>query len=295
MWDKVLPRTLREQMALLPPEVGRELEELRLRAGYPMAAVRGGEEWVPEGWRRAILTESDLQRVLEMAGQGSVHTILDQLRSGFVTAAGGVRIGICGVGAVEDGRLLSFRQVTSLALRVPRAIAGVAEPLLPQLAPGRELPSTLLLSPPGVGKTTLLRDLIRCLSTGVWINPKRVGVADERGELGVGSLRAFLGPRVDVLAYCPKAAALMLLLRGMSPQVLAADEITDPQDIRAMEQAAGCGVTLLATAHGGSLEDLRRRPLYRELLDAGIFQAFVFLTRQGGKRHYQVWTGGEAP
>ena len=276
MWDKVLPRTLREQVALLPPEVGRELEELRLRAGYPMAAVRGGEEWVPEGWRRSILTESDLQRVLEMAGQGSVHTILDQLRSGFVTAAGGVRIGICGVGAVEDGRLLSFRQVTSLALRVPRAIAGVAEPLLPQLAPGRELPSTLLLSPPGVGKTTLLRDLIRCLSTGVWINP-------------------FLGPRVDVLAYCPKAAALRMLLRGMSPQVLAADEITDPQDIRAMEQAAGCGVTLLATAHGGSLEDLRRRPLYRELLDAGIFQAFVFLTRQGGKRHYQVWTGGEAP
>ena len=88
MWDKVLPRTLREQVALLPPEVGQELEELRLRAGYPMAAVRGGEEWVPEGWRRAILTESDLQRVLEMAGQGSVHTILDQLRSGFVTAAG---------------------------------------------------------------------------------------------------------------------------------------------------------------------------------------------------------------
>ena len=218
MWDKVLPRTLREQVALLPPEVGRELEELRLRAGYPMAAVRGGEEWVPEGWRRSILTESDLQRVLEMAGQGSVHTILDQLRSGFVTAAGGVRIGICGVGAVEDGRLLSFRQVTSLALRVPRAIAGVAEPLLPQLAPGRELPSTLLLSPPGVGKTTLLRDLIRCLSTGVWITPKRVGVAAERGELGVGSLRAVVGPRVDVLAYCPKAAALGCCCGGCPPR-----------------------------------------------------------------------------
>lgn len=293
MWDKVLPRSLREQVARLSPEAGREIEELRLRVGYPMAAVRGGEEWVPEGWRGQVLSESDLQRVLEMAGQGSVHTILEQLRSGYVTAAGGVRIGICGVAAMAEGQILSFRQVTSLALRVPRAIAGVAEPLLPELAPGRALPSTLLLSPPGVGKTTLLRDLIRCLSTGVWISPKRVGVADERGELGVGPLRDFLGPRVDVLAYCPKATALMMLLRGMSPQVLAADEITQAEDLRAMEQAAGCGVTLLATAHGGSLEDLRRRPLYRELLETHIFQAFVLLTWQGGKRTYRVWREGE--
>lgn len=145
-----------------------------------------------------------------------------------------------------------------------------------------------------MGKTTLLHDLIRCLSTGVWISPKRVSVADERGELGVGPLRDFLGPRVDVLAYCPKATALMMMLRGMSPQVLAADEITQAEELRAMEQAAGCGVTLLATAHGASLEDLRRRPLYRDLLEAGLFQAFVFLTWQDGKRTYRVWRGGES-
>ena len=269
-----------------------KIEELRLRVGLPMAAV------LPEGERALAgppVTQQELEQLLELASRASVHAVLDQLSRGYLTVQGGHRVGLCGTVALEDGAVRTIRKLSSAAVRVARQFPGAAEEVLPSLLEGRRLESALILAPPGLGKTTLLRDLVRAVSAGEGAPPRRVGVADERGELGVGSLRAFLGPRVDVLAYCPKAAALMLLLRGMSPQVLAADEITDPQDIRAMEQAAGCGVTLLATAHGGSLEDLRRRPLYRELLDAGIFQAFVFLTRQGGKRHYQVWTGGEAP
>ena len=119
--------------------------------------------------------------------------MLDQLRSGYVTAAGGVRVGICGEGATREGELLSFRRITSLALRVPHALPGVARPLLPQLAEGGELSNTLILSPPGLGKTTLLRDLIRCVSLGEGVRPRRVGVADERGELGAGALRRQLG------------------------------------------------------------------------------------------------------
>ena len=140
----------------------------------------------------------------------------------------------------------------------------------------------------GRGKTTLLRDLIRCVSLGEGVRPRRVGVADERGELGAGALRRQLGPRTDVLENCPKAAALLMLLRGMAPQVLAVDEITAPEDLRAIQEAAGCGVTLLATAHGGSWEELRLRPLYRELLDQGIFRTFVVLSLAQGKRVYTV-------
>ncbi len=202
-----------------------------------------------------------MRRVLETAGRGSVHTVLDQLRSGYVTAAGGVRVGICGEGATREGELLSE---------------------------GGELSNTLILSPPGLGKTTLLRDLIRCVSLGEGVRPRRVGVADERGELGAGALRRQLGPRTDVLENCPKAAALLMLLRGMAPQVLAVDEITAPEDLRAIQEAAGCGVTLLATAHGGSWEELRLRPLYRELLDQGIFRTFVVLSLAQGKRVYTV-------
>ena len=289
LWVQVLPRDLQSMLERISPSEREDLEELRLREGFPMALTLAGEERTPPPWRERLLTEADLRRVLEVAGKGSVHAILDQLRSGYVAASGGVRLGICGEAAVEDGRVRAFRTVTSLAIRIPHTIPGVARSVLPALFEDGRLQSTLILSPPGVGKTTLLRDLIRCLSVGEGVPPLRVGVADERGELGAGDLRTFLGPRTDVLENIPKSSALLMLLRGMAPQVLAADEITDPADIRAMEQAAGCGAVLLATAHGSDLAELRRRPLYRRLLDSGIFRRFVLLGLENGKRTCQVW------
>lgn len=120
-------------------------------------------------------------------------------------------------------------------------------------------------------------------------------MADERGELGAGNLRYDLGPRTDVLENCPKALGMMMLLRAMSPQVLAADEITDPADLLAITQAAGCGVTLLATAHGSGWEELCLRPLYRDLLAQGMFRRLVWIQWKGGKRIYQVTDGEGKP
>ena len=143
----------------------------------------------------------------------------------------------------------------------------------------------------GRGKTTLLRDLIRQVSDGIDCEPLRVALADERGEVAAlyqGLPQLDVGERTDVLDGCPKARGLMLLLRAMNPQVLAVDEITAPEDVAALCAAAGCGVTVLATAHGGSWEELRLRPLYRELLDQGIFRTFVVLSLAQGKRVYTV-------
>ena len=128
-YEGVLPRFLREALA----KETRTVEELRLREGQPLAASAAGREWIHPAWKGRILTEEDLRRVLETAGRGSVHTILDQLRAGYVTAPGGLRMGVCGEGAVQEGKLLSFRRVTSLAIRFPQKLPGVARPIIPQL------------------------------------------------------------------------------------------------------------------------------------------------------------------
>ena len=286
----LLPGDRRRQLERLAPDIQNSAEEIRLRMGQPLSLVLpGGEQPVP-GCPEPV-TSADLAAVLEIATQASVHTVLAQLKNGFLTVRGGHRIGVCGTVVVQGGEVTNLRQISSLAIRIAREVRGTARTVLPQLLDRGRLSSTLILSPPGGGKTTLLRDLVRMISAGEGIAPLRVGVADERGEICAicqGRPQMDVGPRTDVVDGCPKEAGLIMLLRGMNPQVLAADEITAPGDVAALETAANCGVVLLATAHGRDLDDLCTRPLDQRLLRLGLFRRAVCVTGTGEERRYQV-------
>lgn len=262
-WAALLPEACRAAVAAIDRP-----EEVRLAAGQPVRVRAAGSE--REIW--PILTRQDLEDVLQRACRHSAYAYSDTLRQGYVTITGGHRIGVCGFGVVRDGQVQTLRQPTSLVIRVARAAPGCGEALLAALRD-----STLILGPPGAGKTTLLRDTVRLLSDR---RRCRVGLADERGELSAATGEGPglpVGKRTDVLVAVPKAEAVMMLLRTMGPQWIALDEITAPADIEALERAAYCGVKLLATAHGDGLDDLRRRPLYRRLLDTGAFAQAALL------------------
>ncbi len=285
---QALPVRLQKLALELSRERRGQVEELRLRVGQPMTALfPQGEQTLGD----RPVESRELEQLLEIASRASIHAVLDQLRRGYLTIEGGHRIGLCGTAVMERGEIRTLRQLSSASIRIARQVKGACAPVLDRLCPGGRLEDTLILSPPGMGKTTLLRDLIRAVSRGEGCLPQRVSLADERGEVAAlwgGVPQLEVGPRTDIVEGCPKDQGLMLLLRAMNPQVLAVDEITAPQDVAALEMAAGCGVTLLATAHGQGLADLRRRPLYRGMLEKKLFRRCVLIEREGTERRYRV-------
>ena len=268
-------------------ELDRRLKELRLRRGRRATVLTDGAETVFSG---APVTEQALRAVLEAATRSSLHAATEQLRRGYVAAAGGVRVGVCGAAVMGAGGLEGLRSFSSVAIRVPREVRSCADPVWDAVMAGG-FRSLLIVSPPGAGKTTLLRELVRRLSDG----GERVCVADERGEIAAcaGGEPGFdVGAHTDVLTGAPKARAAGMLLRAMNPGVIAMDEITAPEDAAALLGAAGCGVRLIATVHGASLRDVSERPAVRRLLAAGAFCRYVVVLNDRGVRRY---TAGDLP
>ena len=290
-WERaaaVLPAPLRDSLVALGEDKLERAEEFRLRRGFPMTVLLPQGEAETEG---PPIGEDELRQVVENATQSSAHTALDRVRQGFVTLRGGHRMGLCGTVVKKDGKIVTLRELSSLSIRVARSVTGLAGPLLPQLTQDGRLLSTLILAPPGAGKTTLLRDLVRALSDGEGCAPHRAAVADERGEVAAlwrGEPQLYVGRHTDVLDGCSKGEGLSILIRGMNPQAAAVDELGGGEDVRAVVEAAGCGVAVLATAHGTGLDDLRRRPVCRELLSAGVFRRLVVLERRDGARTTRV-------
>lgn len=307
-WLRYLAPALRP--AIETAARGLAVEEVRLRAERPLELVAAGRTGfiTPEGsWTHSPdaalrVPAAEVGRSFQLVCQGSVYAWEEELRGGFVTLPGGHRVGIAGRAVVEAGRLRTVRPVTSLNLRVARECPGVATALFPHLVQEGRLASTLILSPPQAGKTTLLRDLVRQAALGVagaGLPPQKVAVVDERSELAgcsAGIPTLDLGPRTDVLDGCPKAEGMLLVIRALSPEVLAVDELGRDEDAGAVLESLLCGVSVLATAHAGSLAEAQRRPALGAVLAAGSFGRAVLLSRRLGPGTVeQIWRlpGGE--
>jgi len=274
-------QAVKQAVAICPPELrqavlrrplAEQTEELRLRIGrQPTVLVRGREEALPTDRVTAFLLEDMLAR----ATRHAVYAAEETLKNGFVTIDGGHRLGLCGTGVYRMGALTGLRELSSLNLRVARQVAGIADRIADGLWTSRA--SVLLVGAPGSGKTTLLRDLICQLSDRFsW----RVGLVDERMEVAAccgGCPQLAVGAHTDVLSGVHKPEAMELLLRTMSPQWIAVDEISAPADVEAISRAAYCGVRMLAAVHADSLAELQSRPVYRRLLEEGVFTRFVLL------------------
>ena len=273
---RVLPQSVKQAIQALPRPIRDQMEEIRLRLGC-VAAVRGRDfdEPLHTGGGSIIINRDMLDTVLELAADHSVYASDEYLRQGFITLEDGHRIGFCGQVVLSDGNVRTLRDLTSVSIRIARAIPMYERQLRDLFDPSKG--SVLLIGPPGAGKTTVLRELTRLLSD---VHRQTVSLIDERFEIAacrkIGSTFC-VGSRTDILSGCPKAEGMLMMLRTMCPQWLVVDEITRPEDIDAIEQVAYCGVHIAATAHASSSGDLHRRGLYRKLIQGGFFSTAIVI------------------
>ena len=271
--------------ALLPEAVARAvrahsngLTELRLRpGGRPQLCFAKGDELL-----NAPLAPQEFQSTLARMLEYSLYAWEDELCRGFFTLPGGSRVGVCGRYAVQGEKISAVSYVSALCVRVAREVRGAGSALAGAMLDGDGVKSALVISRPGMGKTTLLRDAARLLSGA----GKNVALADERGELaacraGVPALD--VGERTDVMDMCPKHIAIAHMVRSLRPDVVVTDEVGSRHDAAALLDARRSGAAVLASAHAAGLYEAARRPALREMLEGGAFDMVALLDGALGK------------
>lgn len=290
---RYIPKRLRKHLICARLD---NVEEIRLRKGRPIMLYGGfspkyiTEKGISEksSYGMIAVNDEDINEALELICESSLYAVEDRIKNGYVTVDGGHRIGLCGSAVLKDGKIFTIKDISGLNYRISREIYGAGDPVINSIMRDDKVCNTLILSPPGCGKTTLLRDIIRQISyRGI-----RVSVADERNEISAlhkGICGFDLGNSCDVLEGASKEEAMTILLRSMGPEVIATDEIGTAADVAVIKKAMLSGVSVISTIHSDNRQELMKKN--KELLNC--FECFITLSRKNGAGTIEeVYCGG---
>ena len=258
-----------------------ELQEIRIRIDRPLILKLRDQELIVE----YKITQNEILQIVERLCENSIYAYKKQLCEGYITIRGGHRVGITGTAVVENGEIINIKYITSLNFRIAREVPNCSNRIIGQVIDikNQTIFNTLIVSPPGKGKTTILRDLIRNLSNGInRINfkGKTCGVVDERGEIAAmyrGIPQNDVGIRTDIIDNVSKAKGIKILIRTMAPEIIACDEIGGNEDIQAIEEAMLSGVKGIFTMHGKNIEDVHSNPYIKKLIDKKMIEKIIFI------------------
>lgn len=295
---EILPKNIRSIVLQISPNIAKKIEEIRIRENRPLEVVYSyknsfisadGKETMKES-HAYHPTKEDTFKILNLISNHSLYRLEEELKRGYITVKGGHRIGIAGKVILEKSEVKTISDISSFNIRIAKEIIGSADKVIPYIIQSNKnsLHNTLIISPPQCGKTTLLRDVARQLSSGIYslgFSGKKIGIVDERSEIAgcvQGVPQNQIGARTDVLDSCPKAEGMMMLIRSMSPEVIIVDEIGRQQDTYAILEARNAGVKIIATAHGSNLSEVIKRPTISSLIRQEIFTRYIILSRSRG-------------
>lgn len=285
MLKDILPSFIYQSITLKNSE--QEINEIRFRKDKPIVVLCNTKTYFLSNnglcgsANQAIITSAELiNDIVFMACDYSIYSVNEQLKQGFLMVDGGIRLGVCGE-VVQDGGIKTIKNFTSLCIRVPHLIKNVSLPIFHHILNNGIINNTLIISPPGAGKTTMLRDIVYQFSYHNY--PYNIFIADERGEVTCGNKSNYLNSNFyDALCFLNKKDSIMMGLRCMSPDIIVTDELGNKDDFLALEYAMTCGVNIIATLHANSINDLKNKEVFKRVYEQKMFQRIIVLSKENG-------------